>query len=66
MKCREDQKKAPRVRVPCEHNRLASRCKDCGTGYCKHNRRKQQCKDCGTGYCKHNRQASRCKDCGRQ
>ena len=53
-----------RGRKLCEHGRLKSKCKDCGTGYCEHGRQKSQCKDCGTGYCEHGRQKSLCKDCG--
>ena len=45
MKCREDQKKAPRVRVPCEHGRQKARCKDC-VDMCKHRRQKRHCRDC--------------------
>ena len=48
----------------CEHGRIKSRCKDCGTGYCLHGREKNGCKDCGTGYCKHGRRKGKCKDCG--
>jgi hypothetical protein len=51
--CREAAKKAPRVRVQCEHGRPKHKCRDCGTGYCQHRRRKDMCRDCGTGYCKH-------------
>jgi hypothetical protein len=43
--CRGDQKKAPRVRVPCEHRRQKARCKDC-VDMCKHRRQKRHCKDC--------------------
>ena len=50
----------------CEHNRIKSRCKDCGGGsICEHNRIKSTCKDCGgSSICEHNRIKSQCKDCG--
>jgi hypothetical protein len=50
----------------CEHNRVKSRCKECGGNeLCKHNRRKSHCKDCGgKSICEHNKIRSRCKECG--
>jgi hypothetical protein len=55
-----------RKRVPCEHGRQRSLCKDCGgSGVCEHGRRRDQCKDCGgSSFCEHGRRRSTCKDCG--
>jgi len=55
--------KAPAL---CEHQRVRSRCKDCGgSGLCEHQRERSKCKDCGgSGICEHQRQRSQCKDCG--
>ena len=49
----------------CPHNRVKSRCKDCGGGsICPHNRRKSQCKDCGgSSICPHDRRKSQCQLC---
>ncbi len=53
-------------RTICHHNRIRSKCKDCGgTSFCEHNRIKSKCKDCGgSQICEHDRQRSSCKDCG--
>ena len=50
----------------CEHDRVKSRCKECGGGsICEHGREKYICKDCGgSGICEHGRQKSTCKECG--
>jgi hypothetical protein len=50
----------------CEHDRIRSRCKDCGgSQICEHNRERSHCKDCGgSQICEHNRERSQCKDCG--
>ena len=50
----------------CEHNKIKSKCKDCGgSELCEHNKRKYTCKDCGgSGVCEHNKLKRVCKDCG--
>lgn len=50
----------------CEHNRLKSRCKECGgCSICVHNRIRIQCKDCGgSQICEHSRRKTECKECG--
>jgi len=50
----------------CEHDRVKSRCKECGGGsICEHGRHKYICKDCGgSGFCEHGRQKPTCKECG--
>jgi len=50
----------------CEHNRVRSRCKDCGgASICEHNRQRSTCKECGgSQICEHNRVRSQCKECG--
>ena len=55
-----------RKRVPCEHGRQSSLCKDCGgASICEHGRRRDLCKDCGgSGVCEHGRRRSQCKECG--
>ena len=49
----------------CDHNRIRSRCKECGGGsICQHARRRSECKECGGGgICQHARRRSRCKTC---
>ena len=49
----------------CEHNREASKCKECGgSQICSHNREKRQCKEYGgNGICEHNCRKSGCKKC---
>ena len=56
-------RKAPAL---CLHQRVRSRCKDCGgSGLCEHQRQRSTCKDCGgIGLCEHQRVRSQCKDCG--
>jgi hypothetical protein len=48
------------------HDRVKSRCKDCGgTGICQHKRIRQYCKDCkGGAICKHNNYKHTCRQCG--
>jgi hypothetical protein len=58
----------PQKRYKCEHNKMKSRCLDCGgkphNKKCEHNKRKSLCLDCGgSGICEHNKRKSRCLDC---
>jgi hypothetical protein len=50
----------------CEHNKIRSRCKECGgASICKHNIQRSQCKPCGgSQICEHNKIRSVCKECG--
>jgi len=54
-----------RKRVPCEHGRQRSLCKDCGgSGICEHGRRRSRCRDCGgASICEHRRVRTQCTDC---
>ena len=49
----------------CEHDRVKSRCKDCGgSEICEHNIRKSRCRECGgNAFCEHNKFKSICKEC---
>jgi hypothetical protein len=59
--CRDANRNGPRPK--CEHGRLPSQCRDCGTGRCEHGRPKARCKDFGTGHCEHGRRERGCRDC---
>ena len=50
----------------CEHQRIRSRCKDCGgASICEHQRQRSRCKECGgASICEHQRERRLCKDCG--
>uniref|UniRef100_A0A0G4HIY3 CBM20 domain-containing protein n=1 Tax=Chromera velia CCMP2878 TaxID=1169474 RepID=A0A0G4HIY3_9ALVE len=52
--------------ILCPHEKVRSRCKECGgKGICEHGRQRHQCKDCGgKGICEHGRQRHTCKECG--
>ena len=49
----------------CEHNKVRTRCKECGGGsICEHSKRRSQCKECGgREICEHNKRKSLCKEC---
>jgi hypothetical protein len=63
--CR-DKEKIVREKNKCEHDKIRSRCKDCGgASICEHDRQRNQCKDCGgASICEHGKRRSLCKDCG--
>jgi hypothetical protein len=63
--CR-DKEKIVREKNKCEHDKIRSRCKDCGgASICEHGKRRSQCKDCGgSSICEHGKRRSLCKDCG--
>jgi len=50
----------------CEHNRVKTKCKECGgSSICEHGRIRSRCKECGgSSICKHNIIRSICKECG--
>lgn len=52
--------------VFCSHDRMRSKCKDCGgSEICEHSRYKYQCRDCkGSQICQHDRVRHQCRDCG--
>eukprot|EP00121_Abeoforma_whisleri_P013170 Awhi_evm2s12155 len=62
--CRNLQK-VNREKYKCEHNRLKSRCKECGgVSICEHKKQRCQCKECGgISICKHKKWRSQCKEC---
>ena len=49
----------------CSHQRVRSRCKECGGGsICQHQRERSKCKECGgASICPHQRRRSTCKEC---
>ncbi len=58
-------KKCEILKRKCIHNKIKSRCKECGGGtFCDHGKRKSNCKECGGGsICEHNKIKTRCIDC---
>ena len=58
--------KAYRELNKCEHNKLKSRCKECGgSQICEHNTRKDRCiKCCSVSFCEHKKLKLTCKECG--
>ena len=52
--------------LKCEHERIRSKCKECGgASICEHDKIRSQCKQCGgASICEHGRQRSQCKECG--
>lgn len=50
----------------CEHNKVLSRCKDCGgSQICQHGKQKNYCIECGgSSMCKHGKRKNLCKECG--
>ena len=64
-RCRDYSKKNKEQNT-CIHNKIKSRCKECGgSEICQHNRQKSSCRECGgVSICPHNRIKSRCKECG--
>ena len=50
----------------CPHQRIRSRCKECGgASICPHQRERSTCKECGgASICQHQRIRRHCKECG--
>ncbi len=49
----------------CPHDRLKTRCKDCGGGsLCEHGVNRSEGQKCGGALCEHDRRRTLCKDCG--
>ena len=51
--------------IKCEHQKLRSKCKDCGGGsICEHQKERRYCRDCGGNrYCEHQKERRRCLIC---
>ena len=50
----------------CNHDKLKSRCRECGGGaLCIHDKQKSHCRECGgSAYCIHDKQKTKCRECG--
>lgn len=57
--------KSKYIKPKCPHNKLKTKCIDCGGGStCIHKKQKIYCKECGgNAICQHNRIKYSCKDC---